>query len=218
MAFGTSSAALANDWENPQETYGLDWECSRMEVGNPTYDICKKCLSTNGTFYWKKPVGQTEFDRRLEYYVGRCMRPGTESDSGQQPRADDMGSEDHVYENQTTPTVKKLPKPARRLWSAVAAGFDKGFLGMTSKEVSIGIGRDYATREEAERAAKKACRKNVKKCKIVGAWNSGCYWITSGRGGGVAWGAGKTPQAAYDQCRSRVTNCDTTPLGKCYPE
>jgi hypothetical protein len=190
-----------------------------MELGNPTYEICKKCLgSTNGTFYWKIPPGQTEFDRQLEYYVGRCVTPDTGGNAGGAPAEDEPPATDADNSDSGTAGAQTSPQPKKRLWSAVAAGVDGGFMGITTQRVGVGLGQDYATREEAERGAKSACKKKVKKCKVVATWNSGCYYITTGNGGGVAWGSGSTPQIAYDQCRKRVTNCDTSPIGGCYPE
>lgn len=114
----------------------------------------------------------------------------------------------------------KSPGKKKRLWSAVAAGIDNGFLGVRSK-VSIGLGQDYSTRAEAERAAVKACKKNISSCKVVTAWNSGCYYITvSENADNVAWGAGPTAQAAYNECYRRVQggNCSTETLGGCYSD
>ena len=107
--------------------------------------------------------------------------------------------------------------PTQRLWAAVAAGLDNGFLGIGSK-VGVGLGQDYSTKADAEAGALQSCRKRVSGCKIVGSWNTGCYYITTGNGGGVAWGSGRTAQDAYDACRSRVTNCNTNAIGRCYPD
>ena len=94
------SAAHASEWENPRETYGADWECGRMQVGNPTYDICKRCDAEAGTFYWKVPEGATMFNEQLEFYKGRCEHPegagssGSDSGSGSTASDDDGGSDD----------------------------------------------------------------------------------------------------------------------------
>jgi len=108
--------------------------------------------------------------------------------------------------------------PLRRKWSAVAAGIDEGFLGLGSKKVGVGLGKDYYNKQEAEARAISECESRVSDCKIVGTWNSGCYFITTGNGDGVAWGSGPTAQSAYNQCRSRVPNCDTDTIGGCYPD
>ncbi len=108
----------------------------------------------------------------------------------------------------------------KRLWSAVAAGLNEGFLGIGAS-VGIGLGSDHPTRVAAERAAVNQCKKYVSSCSVVGAWNSGCYYITLSDGAeNVAWGAGSTPQAAYDNCFSRVRGggCRTDVLGGCYSE
>ncbi len=82
------SMAAAQDWENPKEVYGADWECSRMQVGNPTFETCKKCDERGGTFYWKQPAGATALEPRLDYYTARCLSPDGSAD------AEGLGQED----------------------------------------------------------------------------------------------------------------------------
>lgn len=126
-----------------------------------------------------------------------------------------------------TPPVTPAPRQSeqstpggRRYWSAVAAGIDNGLLGVGAR-VSAGHAENRATKADAEADAVRACEKNVSSCKVVTAWNSGCYFITVSKNSSpVAWGAGPTANAAYQACYDRINsgNCDTQTLGNCYPE
>ncbi len=118
----------------------------------------------------------------------------------------------------STPSYQESPS-GPRLWAAVAAGIRSGFLGVGSK-VSVGLGKNYSTRAEAERAAVRSCEREISSCKVVTAWNTGCYYITvSDNAQNVAWGAGPTAQRAYNACYERVKggNCKTQTLGHCFP-
>lgn len=120
----------------------------------------------------------------------------------------------------TSPSPSPSPsptKPGKRLWSAVAAGIDDGGL-FGRKKVGVGLGKNYSTEKEAIARAISECEERVSGCELVTSWNAGCYYITTGNGGGVGWGAGRTAQRAYDKCSENVTNCDTQTLGNCHPE
>ncbi len=109
------------------------------------------------------------------------------------------------------------PFTGKRLWSAVAAGIDDGLI---TDRVSVGHAKNHDTRAAAERAAVRKCQEDVPSCRVVQAWNAGCYYITVSKNARpVAWGAGPTARAAYEACYERIKsgNCDTQTLGGCYP-
>ncbi|OJU48038.1 MAG: hypothetical protein BGO03_04610 [Mesorhizobium sp. 61-13] len=77
----------AEGWENPREVY-TGWDCGNMEYDNATYDLCKQCSASGGTFYWNVPPGVTMLDSKATLYEGRC----DEADSADS--SDDNGSDD----------------------------------------------------------------------------------------------------------------------------
>jgi hypothetical protein len=108
------------------------------------------------------------------------------------------------------PSEAETPSEPQKPWAAVAAGMDDGNVG-------VGIARNYPTEEEAGEAAVENCERNVSSCHVVRAWNSGCFFITSGSmDNRVGWGSGYTAQQAFDYCVNRNLNCNTNTLGHCY--
>lgn len=107
--------AEEGEWENPKEVYGADWDCSRMQVGNPTFDMCRRCEAGGGTFQWKRPVGATQFDPRLEYYRGNCQDSAA-SKPGSAPSSE--SGTDNEEGNETSPTpplIKQSPTSQPRV-------------------------------------------------------------------------------------------------------
>lgn len=134
-----------------------------------------------------------------------CPRPSAEPQVSEESTE---SSDDQITEQ----------SPPKRLWSAVAAGFDES---RYNRKVGAGHASNHKTRSAAENAAVNACEKLVPSCEVVTAWNSGCYFITvSEDAEPMAWGAGTTGQRAYDECYSRIKsgNCKTRAIGNCYPE
>lgn len=101
-------------------------------------------------------------------------------------------------------------KPTR--WGALAAGIEEG----RPDGVGIGSAVRYATPQDAERDALRACRQRVSTCQIVSRFSHGCGYITWGRNsqGQVGWGSGGTPDAARASCALRGLTC-YTPIGGC---
>lgn len=102
-------------------------------------------------------------------------------------------------------------------WIAVVAGFDG-----TGKRVSVGYSGVQRSKFEAEDAAIRACN-NVDTrvyCQNPFAVSNGCLYIVPGnkRGGGVRWGRGGTPEAAFAECRRGGYVCPQNKLiGGCVP-
>ena len=107
LIFG-SETSRADGWENPREVYGPGWGCTSMHVGNPTFDLCKRCDATAGTFVWKVPPGVSLMNPRNEYYTARCEKPDGSGgvSAGEAARPGTNGS---PAENASPSPV--LPKP-----------------------------------------------------------------------------------------------------------
>jgi hypothetical protein len=102
-------------------------------------------------------------------------------------------------------------------WIAVVAGFDG-----TGKKVSVGYSGPQRSKFEAEDAAIRACNRVDGKvyCQNPFAVSTGCLYIVPGnkRGGGVRWGRGGTPDAAFAECRRGGYVCPRDKLiGGCVP-
>jgi hypothetical protein len=112
-------------------------------------------------------------------------------------------------------TIPNQRSGGKLLWGALAAGMDRGLFRAT---VSVGSALKYASKSDAERAAVQQCRKNgTSDCKVVSTFTGCGYITTSNNAENVAWGAGPTAQAAYDNCYARVQggNCRTQAIGGC---
>jgi hypothetical protein len=103
------------------------------------------------------------------------------------------------------------PAHAEQSWGALAAA-------MTGEEIAVGSATSFATKEEAEAGALKACRDNgVPGCKVVDTF-SGCGYITTGINNSarrVGWASGSTPGEATSACRERGLVCNHEPKGGC---
>ena len=102
-------------------------------------------------------------------------------------------------------------------WIAVVAGFDG-----TGKRVSVGFSGLQRSKFEAEDAAIRACNRVDGRvyCQNPFAVSTGCLYIVPGnrRGGGVRWGRGGTPDAAFAECRRGGYVCPRNKLiGGCVP-
>jgi hypothetical protein len=141
------------------------------------------------------------------YNIIPCPRPRST------PRSDNMPPARNTPPAGRAPTAPSGP----RQWAAVAGGIQEGFLGLGPARVSAGYGTG-SSQNAASNNAVRACQRNGISCKVVETWNSGCYYITTGGGDRVAWGAGPTAQRAYDSCsKHNGVNCDTKTIGGCFP-
>jgi hypothetical protein len=107
--------------------------------------------------------------------------------------------------------------PQSNTWIAVVGGF-----GGNGKKVSVGYSGVKGTRSDAEAAAVRACTRGEPSvaCSSPFAVSAGCLYIVPGTraGGGVTWGRGGTPTAAFDECRRGGYTClDNKLVGGCLP-
>jgi hypothetical protein len=105
------------------------------------------------------------------------------------------------------------PSPRITLWTSVA--------GSTWKVrgrafVAIGYSGPLPSAEEAKAVAEQKCREaGGTTCKAIGAWNSGCVYITVGSNTRDAgWARGDTVDETMQRCRSMRFQCKP-PIGGC---
>jgi hypothetical protein len=82
--------------------------------------------------------------------------------------------------------------------------------------VAIGYSGVRQTADDARASALDACRSaGGQDCKPIGAWNSGCLYITTGTSSNRAgWGSGASIDAALKKCRAYGFSCKK-PIGGC---
>jgi hypothetical protein len=198
--------AFAANSENLHRKHGPTWDCSYITTGLPYKDACLACEAQG-----------KQFDRRGD--GGICVGGGTanfpsprgadytQPRQGRQQRPSDVGTG-------RSPTLPQSTE--RQKWNSIA-----GTTRETSDGVSVGVG--YAegwSSQEAQQNARTACEGNgVPGCKALGAWNSGCVYITTGKakdGRSVRAGyqGGATSSEASSKCSSRYDTCKT-PIGGC---
>lgn len=102
---------------------------------------------------------------------------------------------------------------AKKRWNAVAGGIWR-VNGIV--QVAIGYSGTRRTEAEARASAQEQCEQaGGQNCKVIGASNSGCYYITTGRNnGGAGWNAGASSDIALRNCRAEGYVCKT-PIGGC---
>jgi hypothetical protein len=107
---------------------------------------------------------------------------------------------------------EERPAPPTR-WNAIASAI---WHVRGRVRVAIGYSGARASDEDARSSAIDACRNaGGSGCKAVGAWNSGCVYITTGHTGSRAgWASGATSEAATAKCRGNGFTCKT-PIGGC---
>ena len=83
----------------------------------------------------------------------------------------------------------------------------------TSQSATRASGRPPRTRARARWTP--AATRAARDCKPIGAWNSGCLYITTGTSRSRAgWGSGDSIDAALKKCRSYGFSCKK-PIGGC---
>jgi Domain of unknown function (DUF4189) len=114
-----------------------------------------------------------------------------------------------------TPTPREEPPaPAPVRWNSVASAIWHARGGRV--RVAIGYSGARASAEEARSSAIDACKNaGGSGCKALGAWNSGCLYITTGHTANRAgWASGATSEAALNKCRGDGFTCKE-PIGGC---
>ncbi len=112
------------------------------------------------------------------------------------------------------PTPREEPPAAAPVrWNSVASAI---WRVRGRVRVAIGYSGTRKSAEEARSSAIEACKNaGGTDCKALGAWNSGCLYITTGHTANRAgWASGATSEAALSKCRGDGFTCKT-PIGGC---
>jgi hypothetical protein len=121
--------------------------------------------------------------------------------------------EDIVRQANIPPPAPPPPPTPPERWNAVAAGISRIRGGVA--HVAIGYSGLRSSAEEAKRSAQNACSERGSNCKVGGAWNAGCVYITTGvRGSSVKWASADTLDGAVARCRQGGYGCNA-PIGGC---
>ena len=107
---------------------------------------------------------------------------------------------------------EERPAPPTR-WNAVASAI---WHVRGRVRVAIGYSGTRSSADDARSSAIDACKEaGGSGCKALGAWNSGCVYITTGHAASRAgWASGATSEAALTKCRGNGFTCKT-PIGGC---
>jgi len=105
------------------------------------------------------------------------------------------------------------PAPAAEHWNSAAAAI---WRVRGQVHVAIGYSGVRSSADDARESALQACRNaGGSGCKAIGAWNSGCLYITTGRSSNRAgWGSGGDIETALKKCRAYGFTCKQ-PIGGC---
>jgi Domain of unknown function (DUF4189) len=112
----------------------------------------------------------------------------------------------------SSPPREERPAPPTR-WNSIASAI---WHVRGRVRVAIGYSGARSSDEDARASAIEACRNaGGSGCKALGAWSSGCLYITTGHTGSRAgWASGATSDAALAKCRGNGFTCKT-PIGGC---
>jgi hypothetical protein len=110
------------------------------------------------------------------------------------------------------PPAQREEPPSDR-WNSAAAAI---WRHRGQVHVAIGYSGVRQTADDARASALDACRSaGGQDCKAIGAWNSGCLYITTGTSSNRAgWGSGGSIEAALKKCRAYGFSCKK-PIGGC---
>jgi len=123
------------------------------------------------------------------------------------------GARDAPTDKPAPPAEERTAPPAPDRWNSAAAAIWR-YRGQV--HVAIGYSGVRQSADDARSSALDACRNaGGSGCKAIGAWNSGCLYITTGRSSNRAgWGSGGSIDAALKKCRSYGFSCKA-PIGGC---
>jgi hypothetical protein len=112
-----------------------------------------------------------------------------------------------------TPPRETQPAPPPTRWNSVASAI---WHVRGRVRVAIGYSGPNSSAEAARSGAIDACKKaGGSGCKALGAWSSGCVYITTGHAVSRAgWASGATSEAALTKCRGDGFTCKP-PIGGC---
>jgi len=130
-----------------------------------------------------------------------------------------VGGRDSPAEPAPQPAVRDEPPAVRdeppepERWNSVASAI---WRVRGRVRVAIGYSGIRSSAEDARSSALSACRDaGGSGCKALGAWSSGCIYITTGHATSRAgWASGATSDDALKKCRGNGFTCKT-PIGGC---
>jgi hypothetical protein len=133
-------------------------------------------------------------------------RPGGAAGAG-------PGSRSTPAETEPPPVARDEPPAAPERWNSAAAAI---WHVRGQVRVAIGYSGVRSSAEDARASAIEACQKaGGSGCKAVGAWSSGCLYITTGHTAKRAgWASGASSEAATNKCRGDGFTCKP-PIGGC---
>jgi len=147
---------------------------------------------------------------------GKGLEPGTQSDRPADAPGSGAGGRGVPSEMETPPAPppaqhQEPPPPERWNSAASAIWHVRGTV-----HVAVGYSGVRQTADDARASAIDACRNaGGRGCKAIGAWNTGCLYITTGRSSSRAgWGSGGSIAAALKKCRAYGFACKP-PIGGC---
>jgi hypothetical protein len=111
------------------------------------------------------------------------------------------------------PAVPDEPPAAPEHWNSAAAAI---WHVRGQVKVAIGYSGTRSSADDAKAGAVEACKSaGGQGCKAIGAWNTGCLYITTGHTTKRAgWASGATADAATQKCRGDGFTCKQ-PIGGC---
>jgi len=114
----------------------------------------------------------------------------------------------------TSPSPRpQAAAPSKKVyWNAVAGGIWKV---NGAVQVAIGYSGARNSASEAQASALRACSSAGQNCQASKAFNSGCFYITTGRNSDSAgWVASYSSSEASARCNAKYSACKT-PIGGC---
>jgi tetratricopeptide (TPR) repeat protein len=130
-----------------------------------------------------------------------------------QPAAPSVAATEPARQLAPVPPPAAPAPPAPKPWNSVAAAIWK----VAGKvHVAVGYSGTRPSEQAARNDAEAACRKaGGRDCKVKGAWNVGCVYITTGNATNRAgWGSGATITDAMHKCQEQRLTCKQ-PIGGC---
>jgi len=154
---------------------------------------------------------------------GKGLTPGTQSDQPTDTPNADTPNKDTPSQGTSggrgspaeapTPAPQHESAPVAEHWNSAAAAI---WTRRGTSHVAVGYSGVRQSAEDARESALDACRNaGGQGCKTIGAWNTGCLYITTGRNSSrVGWGSGGSVEASLKKCRSYGFTCKP-PIGGC---
>src|ERR1700722_374932 len=151
---------------------------------------------------------------------GKGLDPKTQSDRPADTPGSGAGGRGVPSETGTPPAHHGGPPPAPPQEPPPPGGWNSAAAAIWHHRGQVPVAIVYSgvrqTADDARASALDACRSaGGEGCKAIGAWNSGCLYITTGRSSNRAgWGSGGSIEAARQKWRAYGFSCKP-PIGGC---